>query len=70
MVAGPVSSPSDPVAEGIVELIGKAGVDAQLCNNIRQEMWNKLVFLTALAASVPHMRAASAPSSRRITDRR
>jgi 2-dehydropantoate 2-reductase len=58
MVAGPVSSPSDPVAEGIVELIGKAGVDARLCNNIRQEMWNKLVFLTTLAAGTCLMRAS------------
>jgi 2-dehydropantoate 2-reductase len=55
--AGSFSQP-DRVVEDIIELMGKAGVDARLSGNIRQDMWNKFVFLTTLAASTCLMRAS------------
>lgn len=58
IVAGPASSPSDPVAQSLIELLGGAGVDARLSSNIRQDMWNKFVFLTTLAGSTCLMRAS------------
>lgn len=57
IIAGPVTAPSDLVADDIVGLLGKVGVDARLSRNIRQDMWNKFVFLTTLAGSTCLMRA-------------
>jgi 2-dehydropantoate 2-reductase len=59
MIAGPALGHSDPVAEELVELLSKAKVDARLSDHIRQDMWNKFVFLTTLAGTTCLMRASA-----------
>jgi 2-dehydropantoate 2-reductase len=58
VIAGPVWSASDPVASEIVERLKMAGVDAHATHEIRQDMWNKFVFLAAFAGITSLMRAS------------
>lgn len=58
MICGAVPSQSDAVAASLVELLAKAGVDAHVSDKIRQDMWNKYVFLTTLAGATCLMRAS------------
>jgi 2-dehydropantoate 2-reductase len=58
VILGPVASTSDPVASEIVERLKAAGVDAHATHEIRQDMWNKFVFLAAFAGITSLMRAS------------
>ncbi|WP_439541336.1 ketopantoate reductase family protein [Hyphomicrobium sp.] len=57
-IVGPVSGHSDPVAESLIALLSKAETDARLSHDIRQDLWNKFVFLTTLAGATCLMRAS------------
>ena len=46
-----------PKAEALREAAAAGGIDARFAKDIQQEMWNKWVFLTALAAGTTLMRA-------------
>jgi 2-dehydropantoate 2-reductase len=58
VIVGSPSTPADPVAADLVRLLEAAGVDARLSHDIRQDMWNKFVFLTTLAGITCLMRAS------------
>jgi len=58
VIVGSESTPADPVAGDLVRLLAAAGVDARLSQDIRQDMWNKFVFLTTLAGITCLMRAS------------
>jgi len=58
VIAGPVAAPSDPVATEIVDRLKAAGVDAYATHEIRQDMWNKFLFLAAFAGITSLMRAS------------
>lgn len=58
MIVGPMASASDAAAADFVELARKSGVDARLSSNIRQDLWDKFVFLTTLAGITCLMRAS------------
>lgn len=58
VLIGPVATESDPVATEVVELLKAAGVDAYATHEIRQDMWNKFVFLAAFAGITCLMRAS------------
>jgi 2-dehydropantoate 2-reductase len=57
VITGPVATASDPVADGVVDRLKAAGVDAYVTHEIRQDMWNKFVFLAAFAGITCLMRA-------------
>lgn len=57
-IVGPVSAPSDGVAEEVVALLGAAGAAARLSPDIRRDMWSKFVFLATLAGITCLMRAS------------
>jgi 2-dehydropantoate 2-reductase len=58
VITGPVASPSDPVATEIVDRLKASGVDAYATHEIRQDMWNKFLFLAAFAGITSLMRAS------------
>lgn len=58
VIAGPVAAESDPVGNEIVDRLKAAGVDAYATHEIRQDMWNKFVFLAAFAGITSLMRAS------------
>ena len=58
VITGPVATASDPVADEIVARMRAAGVDAYATHEIRQDMWNKFVFLAAFAGITCLMRAS------------
>ena len=58
MITGPVAMASDSVADEIVERLKAAGVDAYVTHEIRQDMWNKFLFLAAFAGITSLMRAS------------
>ena len=58
VITGPVATPSDPVADEFVARLKAAGVDAYATHEIRQDMWNKFVFLAAFAGITCLMRAS------------
>lgn len=58
VIAGPVAAESDPVGSEIVARLEAAGVDAYATHEIRQDMWNKFVFLAAFAGITSLMRAS------------
>jgi 2-dehydropantoate 2-reductase len=58
VITGPVSGGSDPVADEIVARLKNAGVDAYATHEIRQDMWNKFVFLAAFAGITSLMRSS------------
>ena len=55
---GTETGEADTVAEDFVMRLANAHVDARLSTNIRQDMWNKFVFLTTLAGITCLMRAS------------
>jgi 2-dehydropantoate 2-reductase len=57
VIAGPVATASDPAADEVVDRLKAAGVDAYVTHEIRQDMWNKFVFLAAFAGITCLMRA-------------
>ena len=57
VIAGPVAAASDPVATEIVDRLKAAGVDAYATHEIRQDMWNKFLFLAVFAGITSLMRA-------------
>jgi 2-dehydropantoate 2-reductase len=58
VIVGPVATSSDPIATEIVDRLRAAGVDAYATHEIRQDMWNKFVFLAAFAGITCLMRAS------------
>ncbi len=58
VITGPVGTRSDPVADEIVGTWKSAGVEAYATHEIRQDMWNKFVFLAAFAGITSLMRAS------------
>ena len=58
VITGPVATGSDPVADEFVARLKSAGVDAYATHEIRQDMWNKFVFLAAFAGITCLMRAS------------
>jgi 2-dehydropantoate 2-reductase len=58
VIAGPVEGASDPVSSELVDRLKVAGVDAYATHEIRQDMWNKFVFLAAFAGITCLMRAS------------
>ncbi len=58
VITGPVATASDSVADEIVERLKAAGVDAYVTHEIRQDMWNKFLFLAAFAGITSLMRAS------------
>jgi 2-dehydropantoate 2-reductase len=58
VIVGPVASASDAVATGIMEHLKAGGVEAYATHEIRQDMWNKFVFLAAFAGITCLMRAS------------
>jgi 2-dehydropantoate 2-reductase len=58
VITGPVATASDHVADEIVERLQVAGVDAYATHEIRQDMWNKFLFLAAFAGITSLMRAS------------
>ncbi len=58
VIIGPVGSETDPIGSRLVELLKAAGVDASASRDIRQDMWNKFVFLAAFAGITCLMRAS------------
>ena len=58
VLTGPVATASDPVADAIVDRLKAAGVDAYVTHEIRQDMWNKFLFLAAFAGITCLMRAS------------
>ena len=57
VITGPVATASDPVADEFVARLKSAGVEAYATHEIRQDMWNKFVFLAAFAGITCLMRA-------------
>lgn len=57
-IVGPMDGASDPIAEEFVRRLSDAGVDARLSHDIRQDLWNKFVFLATLAGITCLMRAS------------
>ena len=58
VITGPVATANDFVADEIVERLKAAGVDAYVTHEIRQDMWNKFLFLAAFAGITSLMRAS------------
>ncbi len=58
VLVGAVASADDTVASALVERLKTAGVDAHATHEIRQDMWNKFVFLTAFAGITCLMRSS------------
>lgn len=58
VITGPVATASDPVADEVVDRLKAAGVDAYATHEIRQDMWNKFLFLAAFAGITSLMRAS------------
>jgi 2-dehydropantoate 2-reductase len=58
VITGPVASANDALADEFVARLQAAGVDAHVSHEIRQEMWNKFVFLAAFAGITSLMRAS------------
>jgi 2-dehydropantoate 2-reductase len=58
VITGPVATASDPVADEFVDRLKRAGVEAHVTHEIRQDMWNKFVFLAAFAGITCLMRAS------------
>jgi 2-dehydropantoate 2-reductase len=58
VLMGPVANLSDPMASEIVKQLKAAIVDAHATHEIRQDMWNKFVFLAAFAGITSLMRAS------------
>jgi 2-dehydropantoate 2-reductase len=58
VITGPVANTSDAVADEIVNRLVDAGVDAYVTHEIRQDMWNKFLFLAAFAGITCLMRAS------------
>jgi 2-dehydropantoate 2-reductase len=58
VLTGPVATTSDAVADEIVNRLVVAGVDAYVTHEIRQDMWNKFLFLAAFAGITCLMRAS------------
>ncbi len=58
VLTGPLASTRDPVADEMVERWKAAGVEAYATGEIRQDMWNKFVFLAAFAGITSLMRAS------------
>ncbi len=58
VIAGPVAPASDPVASEFIDRLKAAGVDAYATHEIRQDMWNKFLFLAAFAGITSLMRAS------------
>lgn len=58
VITGPVATAGDPVADEIVDRLKAAGVDAYVTHEIRQDMWNKFLFLAAFAGITCLMRAS------------
>jgi 2-dehydropantoate 2-reductase len=55
VLTGPVAAPTDAVADELVRRLAAAGVDAYLTHEIRQDMWNKFLFIAAFAGSTSLM---------------
>ncbi len=58
VLAGPVIGGSDAVGSEVVARLKAGGVDAHATHEIRQDMWNKFVFLAAFAGITCLMRAS------------
>ncbi len=58
VIVGPVCKAADPVATELVERLKTAGTEAYATHEIRQDMWNKFVFLAAFAGITSLMRAS------------
>lgn len=58
VIVGPVDKAADPVATELVERLKTAGSEAYATHEIRQDMWNKFVFLAAFAGITSLMRAS------------
>lgn len=58
VIVGAVAAESDPVASEVVARLKAADVDAHATHEIRQDMWNKFVFLAAFAGITSLMRAS------------
>ncbi len=57
VITGPVAAASDSIATEIVQRLKQAGVDAHATHEIRNDMWNKFLFLAAFAGITSLMRA-------------
>ena len=53
-----MTGPAPALFTPLVELLSNIGVDFQVPEDIEQEMWEKIVFLAALAGSTCSMRAS------------
>ncbi len=58
IVIGPRSAERSVWLGPLSQLLAKASVDYRIADNIEQEMWNKFVFLSTLAAATCTMRAS------------
>ena len=57
-ITGARSTPAPKALAPLAELLAKAGFDFILSNNIDQALWDKFVFLTALASATCTLRAS------------
>lgn len=57
LVIGPRSKAHEPLLEQLAQLFADTPVEFQLASDIEQDMWDKFVFLSALAAATCTMRA-------------
>ncbi|WP_300449295.1 ketopantoate reductase family protein [Accumulibacter sp.] len=57
IIAGPLTSPSSPWLPRLAQLLAASGVDFSLSDHVEQAMWDKLVFLSALAGATCTLRA-------------
>ncbi len=58
LVTGSLTTPPSKWLEPLAELLGRSGFDFTLSGNVEQAMWDKIVFLTTLAAATCTMRAS------------
>lgn len=58
LVIGGRTEPASPLIDALAKVLGNAGIDFQLSENIENEMWDKFVFLATLAGATCTMRAS------------
>lgn len=58
LVVGPRSKAYEPLLEQLAQLLAHTPVEFQLASDIEQDMWDKFVFLSVLAAATCTMRAS------------
>lgn len=58
LVIGVRTEPASPLIDDLAQVLGNAGIDFQLSENIENEMWDKFVFLSVLAGATCTMRAS------------